>query len=136
MRRTGVHESVIGFFFDIGYINHLQRNNSVIGHSGVMQSVGGNESTIVFNHVQIFGESHQTATAISAHGTWISVGIVIDHFKIGFAVVFQQNQSIGTNPETPVAQTGNELYIFFWKKAGTIVNHHKIVSCSLIFIEF
>ncbi len=115
-------------------ILHLQFNNTIF-YFCMMQPVNGLESTFVFYNTELLGKSHQTTSAITTHGTFVSVGIVIHHFKIVIVVVFQKDKSVGTYAKTSVAQPIDLFGIIFVECLLTIINHHKIVSRSLIFIK-
>jgi hypothetical protein len=47
----------------------------------------------------------------------------------------QQNQTIGPNPEAPVAEAAHQGMIGSVKLSGPVVNHHEIIAGALVFME-
>lgn len=50
------------------------------------------------------GEFHRATAAISAHRTFVSVGIEIDHFEIGTLVILKEYESVRTNAKATIAE--------------------------------
>ena len=50
-------------------------------------------------------------------------------------MIFQQKQAISTNTKTAVTDFSHEFSILFWKKFLAIIDYHKIVPGTLIFVK-
>ena len=84
---------------------------------------------------QGMGESHDAPTSVPAHAAFLPVGIVVAHGKVLFPTVLQDDQSIGTNSEAPLAEACYLLLL----KAGSVlaapVHHDEVVACTVVFAE-
>lgn len=78
-------------------------------------------------------KTNDAAATITAHAAFGSVGIEINHSEIVFRIVLQQNESISANPKPTVTQPFNESLIGSGENAIPIIDHDKIIPCTLVF---
>src|SRR5882757_4450878 len=86
-------------------------------------------------YAHVVGKLYQTTATIATHAAFISIRIVIDHFKIVTIFFTQQHQAIGTGAKSSVAQPAYLFGCKFGYLIFTIINNYKIVSCALVFIK-
>ena len=73
MRRTRIEKNIAVAGFDVIDVFHMKRYHSIGIYSRIMQTVGGHEARDIPYQTEAFRESDNTAPAVAAHGTGISV---------------------------------------------------------------
>jgi hypothetical protein len=84
---------------------------------------------------QLTGEGHNAAPTVPAHASLFSISIVVAHPEIHARAVFQDDQPVGTNTETPVAQPVN---LGLAQAAGILtaaIHHNEVVARAVVFVE-
>ena len=101
-----------------------------------MRTVNSNKPAMLADHAEVFRKGNNATPAVAAHRTFAAVGVKINHPEIEIRHVFQQNEPVRPDAETPVAQACDQRYIrCIRENAGAVVHHHKIVAGALVFMK-
>ena len=101
----------------------------------MMRSVNCQKIRLCVNNSQKFGKGYDTTPAIATHTAWLTVCIVINHFKIETGLVLQKHDPIATYAKPAVANARNKRCIMVIYSIFAVINHDKIIACALVFIK-
>ena len=99
-----------------------------------MNAVSGQEAVNFTVYAQVVGEPGHAPAAIPAHAAFLTIGIIIFHFKIESGLFIKQHQPVGADAEAAVAQLADpcrskRVFTF------TVIGDDKIVAGALVFDE-
>jgi hypothetical protein len=100
-----------------------------------MGAISGQKDCVFPDYPQVMSQIHCTPASIATQAQR-SIRIIIHHLEVIISMQIKQDESIGPDAKFTVTQAGDEGMILSIKNLFPIVNHHKIISCTLVFIEF
>src|SRR6187200_589656 len=83
---------------------HLKTNSSITIDLGHVFAIYSNKMITAFENSTLQGKLYKTPSAITTHAAFITISIIINHFKIISILFAKHHQSISTNAEMPIAQ--------------------------------
>ena len=136
MRRARIEYAAVGVGVDVGHVVHVQLHPVVGTHSGGVHPVAGQETVIWAAQAERVGEVGHAASAVAAQAAGAPVGVEVDHLEIVVGVALQQDEPVGSDAETAVAESRDAGGIAA-RQVGPValVDEHEIVAGALVFGE-
>ena len=100
-----------------------------------MPAINGPESGFAINQSQLSGKSNDTSSAIATHRTLAAITVEVDHGKVAFTVIPQQDHAIRPNPKSSVAKGLYCLGIMKIDLLLPIIDEDKVIARAMVFVE-
>jgi len=95
-------------------------------------AVNGVEFRFFLDDAELVRKSDHASASVPAHTARVTVGIEVNHVEIQSSIVLEENQAVSTYAKMAVTNSPDECRIM-GKRAVSVINHDKIVSCTLVF---
>ena len=139
VRDSRIEEPPPVAFADVAYGDHAQfdlaEESFCPADPGGVESVRGVEEFGFAADSEVLGEEREATGAVSAHLAFGAVGVEVAHRTVDLGVVSEGHQSVGSDPEMAVAQSGDPLRRGR-EEPFAVVDQDEVVSGSFVFCKF